>query len=142
MTRPVDIAAICLALSLPNVAVAEDPGDSPQTTPGVYGMYADGTYDCSDQSGTYLGAVVIADLTYAFIHADGSLGKSGKLNKDDWLDAPGFFVLSGELKDRFAVVGIMLQGPVGHESEFGGETFLKAVITAEDRFLCDRRKRP
>ena len=143
MTRIGTTLAVCLALTLPSAMpmAAEDIAEGVKITPGTAGMYADGTYDCSDKSSTYLGAIVIADLSYAFIHADGSLGNYGKLNKDDWLVAPRFFVLSGELSDRFAVVGLLLQGPVGHESEFGGETFLKAVITDEDKFLCSRRKR-
>ena len=55
--------------------------DAPATTPGTVGLTADGTWDC-DSGGAYSGAVVVADLSYAFINPDGRAGIYGKLNRD------------------------------------------------------------
>ncbi len=91
-------ATAFIALALSGAVQAQD---APQNTPGTYRLTADGTWDCSDPNGNYLGAVVVAELGYAFINPDGTVGTYGKLNKDDWMDTPAFFILTGELKDRF-----------------------------------------
>ena len=102
-------AATALALTLASGLQAQESATEAPDTPvldgNTLGLFADGTWDCNDTAGDYLGAIVIADLSYAFINPDSTVGTYGKLNKDSWVDAPGFFVLSGEVKDRFGGVG-------------------------------------
>ena len=118
--------------------------DEPKITPGTHGLTADGTWDCNDANGNYLGAVVVAELSYAFINPDGTIGTYGKLNRDDWMDAPAFFILSGELKDKFGGLGMSLRGPSDRPEDFGdwGKLRLQVVITPETKFYCARRKGP
>lgn len=130
-----------VALLIGDAAQAQD---TPPLTPGTVGLSADGTWDCSDASDAYLGAVVIADLSYAFINPDGRVGTYGKLNRDDWMDAPAFFILSGELKDRFGGMGLSMNGPSDRPEDFSdwNKLRLKVVVTAETIFFCARRTGP
>lgn len=130
-----------VALALAGAAQAQD---APPMTPGTVGLTADGTWDCSDANGDYLGAVVIAELSYAFINPDGRVGAYGKLNRDDWMDAPAFFILNGELKDKFGGMGLSLRGPSDRPEDFSDwdKLELKVVVTAETMFYCARRKGP
>jgi hypothetical protein len=135
------VLACTCALVLAGAAWADDEA---KVTPGTYGLYADGTWDCSDSGGTYLGAVVIADLSYAFIYPDRTVGAYGKLNKDDWLDKPGFFILSGELKDKFGAVGMALRGPGENFEDLSdwSKNILQVVSTPESVFNCVQRRGP
>ncbi len=135
------LATTLAALSLVLASQARSQ-DEPQITPGTYGLHANGTWDCSDSSGAYLGAVVIAGLSYAFIDPDGSVGTYGKLNRDDWLDKPAFFILSGALKDRFAAVGLSLRGPGDDFEDLSdwSKNVLQVVITPESFFQCAQRR--
>lgn len=138
-----NFAAATLAIAMTQATLA-DTSTTEQITPGSYGAFADGTWDCRDATGTYLGAVVIADLSYAFINPDQTVGTYGKLNKDDWIDMPAFFVLSGELKDRFGAMGMSINGPEGTRENMTdwSKNQLKVVITAEQIFYCDQRRGP
>ena len=130
-----------LALALAGTVHAE----GVKGNPDAIGIAADGTWDCNDASGTYLGAIVVAELSYAFISPDGAVGSYGKLNKDeDWADLPAFVVIGGELKNRFGVVGIVMNGPVDNPMDYSDpdKLVLKAVITDKNLFFCDRRKGP
>ncbi len=131
----------CLAFATAGAVQAQD---APSQTPGTLGLTADGTWDCRDSTDDYLGAVVVADLSYAFINPDATVGGYGKLNKDDWLDAPGFFILSGELKERFAAVSLLLYGPTDNPNDFTDwdKLMLKVVVTPGIQFLCARRHGP
>ena len=46
------------------------------------GLTADGTWDCIATFDACLGAIVVADLSYAFIDPNGKVGTYGKLHKD------------------------------------------------------------
>lgn len=135
------LATASVALALASAVQAQD---GPPITPGTVGLTADGTWDCNDPSGGYLGAIVVADLSYAFINPDGRPGAYGKLNKDGWMDAPAFFILTGELKDRFGAVGLSLRGPEDRPEEMSDWSKLRMfiVITPETNFYCARRKGP
>lgn len=116
----------------------------PNATPGTYGLTADGTWDCNDAGGTYLGAIVVADLSYAFINPDQSVGTYGTLKMDEWLDHPAFFILTGELRDSFAAVGLSITGPDGNPELYTNwdKLRLEIVISEENQFYCTRRKGP
>lgn len=128
---------LTLTLTLSDAGHAQD---TPILDGTTLGLFADGTWDCKDSAGTYLGAVVVADLSYAFINADGSIGKYGKLNKDDWVDAPGFIVLSGEVKDRFGGIGMYVKGPLANPEDYTDRSKLRLqiVITADSKLQCAR----
>ena len=139
-------AAVALVLAQPGLAqesAAEEP-DTPILDGTTLGLFADGTWDCNDTVGDYLGAIVIADLSYAFINPDATVGAYGKLNKDSWVDAPGFFILSGEVKDRFGGVGMYVKGPLAAPEDFTDRNKLRlqVVITADTFLQCARRQGP
>ena len=87
---------------------------------------------------------MIAELSYAFINRDGRVGAYGKLNQDDWMDTPAFFILSGELKDKFGGKGLSLNGTSDRPEDFSdwNKLRLKVVVIAETIFYCARRKGP
>jgi hypothetical protein len=124
--------AACLALLAPTASSA-----------GIRGVTADGTWDCPDSSGTYLGAIVLADETYAFIKPDGLFGSYGTLfrNSAD-LDLPAFSVVDGDLKDVLGAPALALLGPRENTLDFTGELFLYLVIDDVTSFQCVRRVRP
>jgi hypothetical protein len=68
----------------------------------------------------------------------------GKLNKDDWVDAPGFIILSGEVKDRFGGIGMYVKGPLGNpeDNTERDKLRLQVVITADTFLQCARREDP
>ena len=135
------LATAAFALVLVNPVQAEE---TVKGNADALGIAADGTWDCNDAAGTYLGAIVVADLSYAFISPEGAVGTYGKLNKDVWLDAPAFFILNGELKDRFAGLGLSMVGPPDRPEDFVNWDMLRlqVVIAPGNIFYCARRKRP
>lgn len=141
-TFAVTVLALTLSGGLHAQKTAAEPGDTPNLNALANGMFADGTWDCSDSAGDYLGAIVIADLSYAFIYPDSKVGTYGKLNKDTWVDAPGFFVLSGEVKEKFGGVGMNMLGPLGNPNDYTdwAKMRLQVVITAENLLQCYRRQ--
>ena len=135
------IATTAFALVLAGSVLAQD---SPNLDGNTLHLFADGTWDCRDSIGEYIGAVVIADLSYAFIGPDDAIGTYGKLNKDDWVDAPGFIILSGEVKDKFGGVGMYVRGPLDTPNDFKDHSKLRLqiVITEETYLQCARRTGP
>jgi hypothetical protein len=141
------LATTASALVLATAVQAQDASeqsDDPPLNANTQGLFADGTWDCNDAAGDYLGAIVVADLSYAFINPDATLGSYGKLNKDSWVDAPGFMILSGEVKDRFGGVGMYVKGPLANPEDYTDRTKLRlqVVITAETFLQCARRLGP
>jgi hypothetical protein len=107
----------------------------------------DGTWDCQDPQGENTGAVVIADISYAFIKADGRLGGYGALFRlTDNFDLPHFAVISGYLKDDLRSLGIGMRGPKDNPHDLSGEIFVNVILSADgagkDDWDCIRRKRP
>lgn len=143
MTRSLASAAMILALALSGAA-RSDTTTTEQITPGTYGLTADGTWDCRDAGGTYLGAIVIAELSYALIGPDGAAKGYGRLNMDDWMDRPAFFILGGALKEEFGAVGMSMTGPIDRPEDFGdwSKLELKVVVSAENIFRCGLRRGP
>lgn len=142
------LASAALALVLASAVQAQqsaaDEPDTPIMDGTTLGLFADGTWDCRDIAGDYVGAIAVADLSYAFINPDQTIGTYGKLNKDDWVDAPGFFILSGEVKDRFGGIGMYVKGPLANPEDYTDRSKLRlqVVITAETFLQCVRRQGP
>jgi hypothetical protein len=146
MLKFLAIAALALVLAdavQAQESAAQEP-DTPILDGTTLGLFADGTWDCTDTAGDYLGAIVVADLSYAFINPDATVGAYGKLNKDNWTDAPSFFILSGEVKDRFGGIGMSVKGPLANPEDYTDRTKLRlqVVITAETFLQCARRQGP
>ncbi len=131
------LATAAVALVLSSAAKAEDELDS-----NIPGVTADGTWDCNDTSGTYLGAIVIADRSYAFVDADGTVGSYGKLNQVSYGAAPSFVVLGGALQEKLGVVAMHVQGPPGHEMDFSdwSKLVLYVAVTDTNKFQCVQRR--
>ena len=124
--------ALCLTLLAPTASSA-----------GIFGVTAEGTWDCMDNSGAYLGAIVLADETYAFIKADGLFGSYGKLFKMiENTHLPQFAVVNGYLKDELGAPALALLGPREDIHDMTGELYLFIAITEDEQFECLRRKRP
>jgi hypothetical protein len=123
--------ALCLALLTASPSPA-----------GIFGVTADGTWDCADKSGTYLGAIVVADETYAFIKPDGLFGTYGRMMKlTENTHLPHFAVINGYLKDVLAVPALALQGPPEDIHDMTGELFLSMVLPNGAEYQCVRRVR-
>ena len=124
--------ALCLTLLTPTASSA-----------GIFGVTAEGTWDCMDNSGAYLGAIVLADETYAFIKPDGLFGSYGKLFKmTENTHLPQFAIVNGYLKDELAAPALALLGPREDIHDMTGELYLYLAITVDEQFQCLRRKRP
>jgi hypothetical protein len=110
----------------------------------IAGVTADGTWDCADTAGSNIGAVVIANASYAFILPDGKVAPYGSLKTYGLEDQllPAFVILDGYLKDEMAAVGMTMTGPPGNEHDYSGEHFLKLVISETELVFCARRKSP
>ena len=110
----------------------------------VAGVTADGTWDCIDDAGANVGAVVIVDTNYAFIAPDGQVGPYGKLFRtgEEQFDLPNFVILDGQLKDAMAAVGMSMDGPRDNPHDLSGEHFLSVIITDTNLLYCTRRKAP
>lgn len=106
----------------------------------------DGAWDCTDPQEAYAGAIVIADVTYAFIKADGRLGGYGALFRiTDNFDLPHFAVVGGYLKDELHALGIGMRGPRDNPHDLSGEIHVNIIFSADgagtDDWDCTRRKR-
>lgn len=125
------MAALCVVSALPVRA-------------GITGATADGAWDCADADGAEIGAVVIADKTYAFVKLDGRVGGYGKLHQVGYaeFDLPHFVVIDGYLKDEIGAAGIALTGPRGNEHDLAGELYLALIITETNNPYCERRAAP
>jgi hypothetical protein len=102
----------------------------------------DGAWDCKDPADARVGALVIADKTYAFINPDGKLGGYGQLSVIDGdYDLPKYYVSSGYLKDQMKVIGLAMRGPKENWEYTDGELFVFAVLGPDDKqgWYCTRR---
>lgn len=132
------LATAAVALVLSSAAQAE----GVEHDANIPGLTADGTWDCNDASGAYLGAVVIADKSYAFVDADGAVGSYGKLSQVPYGEAPSFVVLGGALKEKLGVVAMHVQGPPGREMDFSdwSKLVLYVAVTDTNKFQCVQRR--
>ena len=87
---------------------------------------------------------MIADLSYAFVDAEGAIGSYGKLDPVTYSEAPSFVVLGGALKEKFGVVAMAEEGPLGNPMDFSdwSKLVLYVAITDKNRFQCAQRRRP
>jgi hypothetical protein len=110
----------------------------------VFGVTADGAWDCKDNNGVNIGAVVVADTSYAFIKPDGKVGPYGQLKQvaQADVDLPNFVALSGPLKDDIGAIGLSMRGPKGHTEDTSGELFLNIIVTENNLIECTIRKAP
>jgi hypothetical protein len=108
---------------------------------GITGATADGAWDCKDDAGAFIGTVVVADTSYAFIAPDGKVGEYGKLHQvgEADFDLPHFVVLGGDLKDVVGASGLGLTGPKGNNHDLSGELFLIVIIADGNTPYCRRR---
>ncbi|MEJ0012527.1 MAG: hypothetical protein WDM94_07860 [Bauldia sp.] len=135
MTRYASAIAMCVALL----------GVSPASSAvRLADVTADGHWDCKDPNGAGVGAVVLADKSYAFIKADGKLAGYGKLFLiRENFDLPHFAILDGHLKDEVHALGIGMRGPRGHQHDLSGDLFVNIILSADgqgkDDWECVRR---
>ena len=110
-----------------------------------YEVTANGTWDCRDPQGTYLGTLVIAEETYAWLKTDGRLGGYGKLKLLSFdTHLPNFALLSGPLKDEFGAGGGGMAGPRDNFEDISGELFVLIAVAPrrEDNWYCTGRHAP
>jgi hypothetical protein len=135
--RKIACLAALAAFTLPDVALAE--------TPPFYERTANGTWDCRDPGGKFVGTIVLAEETYAFLKTDGSVAGYGKLRL---LDAdthlPNFAVISGPLKDEMGSGAVGLTGPREDYEDFSGELFLVVAVSTDrnQSLYCTGRPAP
>lgn len=90
-----------------------------------YEVTINGTWDCRDPAGTFMGTLVLADESYAFMKTDGRLHGYGKLKLLSFdTHLPNFASLSGPLKDEFGAGGGGMAGPREDFEEISGELFV------------------
>jgi hypothetical protein len=108
---------------------------------------ADGTWDCKDSKGANVGAIALAEKTYAFIKPDGRVAGYGKLFIiTEGYDLPHFAMVSGYLKEQLGSQGFGMRGPVKTPHDLSGEIYLNVILSpsgdgAQD-WDCIRRKAP
>lgn len=121
MSRTVFATALCLAL------VAVSPASAAKLP--LRFVTADGTWDCKDETGARVGAIVVADTTYAFIKTDGTMAGYGTIRLVDGdFDLLKFTTMSGYLKDEMKVLGLTMRGPKNDPENFNGEIYLNGVL--------------
>jgi hypothetical protein len=108
---------------------------------------ADGTWDCKDDKGAVMGAVAVAEKTYAFITPDGRRAGHGKLFQIvEGLDLPTFAILDGYLKDERGSSGFAMRGPKSNPHDYSGELYLNVILSpgggGKLDWDCVRRKAP
>ena len=109
-----------------------------QTLPS-YDVTANGT------GGTFMGTLVIAEETYAWMKTDGRLGGYGKLKLLSFdTHLPNFALLSGPLKDEFGAGGGGMAGPRDNFEDISGELFMLVAVAPkrEDNWYCTGRHKP
>ena len=142
INRTARISIIAAALLGAFPVLAQDKA-APDYGASMQDVTADGTWDCEDGAGTGIGAVVIANETYAFVMPAGPLGGYGQLHGlTDGPRVPTFVVMDGYLKDELGVHGASMGGPKGDDQNYAGELFLRLVITDENKLECTRRQAP
>ncbi len=135
------LTAPALVLALASGLHAEDTAH--QLDANITGLTADGAWDCNDDAGNYLGAIVVADLSYAYIGPDGAVGTYGKLNVDSYSET-AFVLLGGALKEKFGAIGMSMTGPLGDPMDYSdwSKVILNVIITEKNIFHCARRQGP
>ena len=111
----------------------------------LYDVTANGTWDCRNPEGTFMGTLVIAEETYAWLKTDGRLGGYGKLHLLSFdTHLPNFAMISGPLKDEFGAGGGGMAGPRENFEDMSGELFFTvAVATTRDKsWYCTGRHAP
>lgn len=111
----------------------------------TYEVTLNGTWDCRDPAGTFMGTVVIADEAYAFMNTDETLGGYGKLRLLSFdTHLPNYALLSGPLKDEFGAAGGGIAGPRENYEEMGGELFLTVAVSTRrtNSWYCTGRRPP
>jgi hypothetical protein len=134
MSRSAFAIALCLALAAASSASA--------AILPLRLFTVDGTWDCKDAAGTRVGAIVVADTTYAFVKPDGKVAGYGKLDLIDGdFDLLKYTVMSGHLKDEMKVLGLTTRGPKNDKENFNGELHLNGVIGFDGKqdWDCVRR---
>jgi len=110
-----------------------------------YERTADGTWDCRDPAGRFVGTLILAQETYALMKTDGRLAGYGQLRL---LDAdtmmPNFAVISGVLKDEMGSGAVGLTGPRENYEEISGELFLVVAVSTNrnESWYCTGRHAP
>ncbi len=110
-----------------------------------YDVTANGTWDCRDPAGKFMGTIVLAEETYAFMKTDGRLGGYGKVHLLSFdTQMPNFALISGPLKDDFGAGGVGLTGPRDNYEEISGELFLTVAVTTDrtQSWYCTGRHAP
>jgi hypothetical protein len=103
---------------------------------------ADGTWDCKDATGARVGALVVADTTYAFLSTEGKVAGYGTIRLVDGdFHLPKYTVMSGHLKDEKKVFGLTMRGPKEDVENFNGEIYLHAILGFDGKqdWDCERR---
>lgn len=111
----------------------------------TYDVTANGTWDCRSPEGTFMGTVVLAGESYAWLKTDGRLGGYGAMKILSFdTDLPNFAFLSGPLKDEYGAGGGGMAGPRENFEDFSGELFVTiAVATTRDKaWYCSGRNLP
>ena len=126
----VKIAAICSAL------LAATPLNA-----GIAFVTADGTWDCKDDAGAGVAAVVVADTRYALMGPDGNATGYGDLKQvaQADVDLPTFVVLGGPLKDQIGAIAMTMRGPRGNKEDTSGDLFLNLIISESNLIECTKR---
>ncbi len=115
--------------------------DGPALDAYTIGLTADGTWDCRDATGNYLGAIVVADESYAYLGPDGAASSYGKLYREHYLSPPALIIISGALKEDFGAVGLTLRGPGDTPQDYSdwSAVDMHVIITETSEFPCVRR---
>jgi hypothetical protein len=136
MSRSILAVALCVA------AVSLAASASPAKVLPLRFVTYDGTWDCEDAVQTQVGALVVADKTYAFIQPDGKLGGYGQLSLIDGdFHLPKYLVASGYLKDDMKIIGLAMRGPKDNYEYIDGELYVFGVVGPDDKqgWYCTRR---
>jgi hypothetical protein len=110
-----------------------------------YEVTLNGTWDCRDPEGTFMGTIVVAEETYAWLKTDGRLSGYGKLKLLSFdTHMPNFAMISGPLKDEFGAGGGGIAGPRDDYEDISGELFLTVAVapTREKSWYCTGRHAP
>lgn len=110
-----------------------------------YDVTINGTWDCRDRAGTFLGTLVLAEESYAWLKTDGRLGGYGKLKMLSFdTHLPNFVLISGPLKDEFGAGGGGMAGPRDDFEDISGELFITLAVSPrrEDAWYCTGRHLP
>lgn len=111
------------------------------TSAKIAGASLDGTWDCVDDNDAPVGAVVVANTSYAFLMPDGTVVGYGTLDRleDPIYDLPVFMIRDGALKDTMQASALAMEGPRENTLDYSGELFMRITVTVDNRHFCIRR---